>query len=431
MLAFDIKNLHKVDKKHGLSKKELDSAGKKLPKLMKGFAKRDQHFHEIVDDTGVVREIEQFVKETKGTFDDVIVLGIGGSALGTICLQKALQPLHGHELKKRKWPKVHVIDNIDPTLIRETEAILNLKRTLFIAVSKSGGTPETLAMFMYFKKKLEAKKLPAKKHMVAIADPGPRFLRDICDEEDIRVFDHGPVGGRFAVLSMVGLLPSALSGINIRKLLLGAQRMRDSFIETNPKKNLPFQLATIQYLLEKKGKVMNILMPYSQRLMLFPDWFRQLLAESIGKEKNDADKTVNVGITPISALGTTDQHSQSQLYNEGPNDKLILFIEVGTFGKKLQIPVLYPKHEKVSFLKDIDFATLLNTEKKATADSYTKYDKPNLTIQIDEVNEEALGQLFMLFEGATAFLGELYEINAFNQPGVELSKVLTRKYLKK
>lgn len=431
MLTLDTTNLHKVKSEHGLSKRDLLLAEKNLVVHLENFAKRGQHFHEIVDDMEVIKEIEKFVKETKGKFTDVVVLGIGGSALGTICLQKALQPLYGEELKKRSWPRVRVLDNIDPVLIKELENILSLKKTLFIAVSKSGGTPETLAMFMYFKNKLQKAGLKPKNHLVAIADKGPRFLRDICEKEQIQVFNHGPVGGRFAVLSSVGLLPAALSGIKIRQLLAGARAMRDLFVSKDYKKNLPFQVAVIQYLLEEKGKVMNVLMPYSQRLMLFPDWFRQLLAESIGKEIDNSGKIVNTGITPISALGTTDQHSQSQLYTEGPNDKLIIFLEVADFGKKLAIPLLYPNQEEVSFFKGVDFATLFSAEKQATADAYTKYNKPNITIKINKVNEEALGELFFLFEGATAFLGEMYNINAFDQPGVELSKVLTRKYLKK
>ena len=431
MLTLDTSNLSKINKKHGLSNRELVSLGKKLSGNLEKFKTRDQHFHQIVNDEKSVKEIEQFVKKAKGKYKDVVVLGIGGSALGTICLQQALLPLYSHEDKNRNWPRVHVVDNIDPTLIRELEAILDFKKTLFIVVSKSGGTPEPLALFIYFKNKLVKKKLNIRDHLVAITDPGPRFLRDACEKDGIQIFDHGPVGGRFAVLSVVGLLPSALCGIDIRKLLSGAKKMRDKFVAKDAKKNLPFQVASIQYLLDKKGKTMNVLMPYSQRLTLFPDWFRQLLAESIGKKKNRAGKTVNVGITPVSALGATDQHSQLQLYNEGPNDKLFLLLEIKNLGKKVSIPALYPKHEKTAFLKGIDFATLLNTEKRATADSLTQNDRPNITIKIDEVNEESLGGLFMLFEGATAFLGELYDIDAFNQPGVELQKVLTRKYLQK
>ncbi len=431
MLKINTINLHKVSKKHGLSKKEILDFGKNLSKHLENFKTRDQHFHEIVDDASVVVEIEKYAKSVNGKFNNIVVLGIGGSALGTICLQKALLPLYSHEEKKQKWPKVHVLDNIDPTMIKELEDILDFKKTLFLVVSKSGGTPESIALFMYFKKKLQGKKLQPKNHMVAITNPGKRMLREVCEKEDIKIFDHGPVGGRFAVLSSVGLLPAALSGINIKKLLAGSREMRESFISKNVKNNLPFQIASMQYLLNKKGKVMNVLMPYSQRLMLLPDWFRQLLAESIGKKIDRKNKVVNIGITPVSALGATDQHSQSQLYNEGPNDKFFIFLEIKNFGKKVPIPLLYPKNEKVSFLKGIDFATLLNTEKKATADSYTKNDRPNITIEIEKVNEEYLGQLFMLFEGATAFLGEFYNIDAFDQPGVELSKVLTRKYLKK
>ena len=173
---------------------------------------------------------------------------------------------------------------------------------------------------------------------------------------------------------------------------------------------------------------MNVMMPYAQKLIRFSDWYRQLLAESIGKAKNEKGELVHTGITPINALGVTDQHSQSQLYNEGPNDKLFFFLHVEKFGVDISIP--NPSSiEEVSFLDNTTFSQLLHAEESATAMSCTKNDRPNMTIRISSVDEEHLGQLFMLFEGATAFLGEFYGINAFNQPGVELSKVLTREAL--
>jgi glucose-6-phosphate isomerase len=212
-------------------------------------------------------------------------------------------------------------------------------------------------------------------------------------------------------------------------LLAGTRSMRDRFLSTDFDTNLPFQIATIQYLLGNKGKTINVLMPYAQKLIRFADWYRQLLAESIGKKLNSQGDEVNVGLTPINALGATDQHSQNQLYNEGPNDKLIMFIEVEKFSHDPKIPNLYPQNTSLAYINNIGFTKLLNTEKKGTEQSLCKNDRPNLTIKIDQINAFTLGELFMLFEGATAFLGEYFKVNAFDQPGVELSKILTREML--
>jgi glucose-6-phosphate isomerase len=280
-----------------------------------------------------------------------------------------------------------------------------------------------MSQYFYFRDKINKKKLDPKKHFVFITDPENGLLREIAKKEKIPSFEVPEnVGGRFSVLTPVGLLPAALLGIKIEKMLAGACKMRDQFLSNNPKENLPFQLAKIQYDLAKKGKSINVMIPYSQKLFRLADWYRQLLAESIGKKFNNDGKVVNVGITPVNALGVTDQHSQLQLYNEGPNDKLFIFIEVEKLKPVLKIP-------SQLFNKNVTFNQLLQIEKDATASALTKNSRPNFTIKIDEINEENLGALFMLFEGATAFLGEMFNINTFDQPGVELSKKLTKEAL--
>ncbi len=430
MITLNTTNLHKVSGAHGLSKKDLAVTKSALKTHLSNVHARGQGFYSVIDDMATVKKIETYAKKVQGKFSDIVVIGIGGSSLGTICLQQSLKHLFENEKIKRDTPRLHVLDNIDPALLLDVQDVINLKKTLFIAVSKSGGTPEILSQYMYFRKLADSHKLSAKKHFVFITDPERGLLREIADKDGITTFAvPDNVGGRFSVQTPVGLLPAALIGINIRKLLKGMQEMRDLFASDNPKENMPFQLANMQYQLGQKGKIMHVMMPYSQRLIRLADWYRQLLAESIGKAKNDAGETVNVGLTPINALGATDQHSQSQLYNEGPNDKFFMFVEVTKLAKKLSIPNLLPGNDTVAFLKGVSFNELMAVEKKGTADSYTKNDRPNITIEVPEVNERYLGQLFMLFEGATAFLGELYGINAFDQPGVELSKQLTKKYL--
>jgi len=387
MIKFDLKNLHKIPN----TQKPL------IKKFLKKIAEKKQGFYKILNDKKTLSEINSFAKKIEGKFLYIVVLGIGGSALGTICLQQSLKHLFENELKNSKTPKLYIIDNIDPVLIKELEDIIDYKKTLFIVITKSGETIETLSQYSYFRKNCEKKKLDIKNHFVFVTDPKNGDLRKIANKEKITSFGIPKnVGGRFSVLTAVGLLPARLIGIKIEKLLAGAKKV---------KKDRAFTLAAIQFLLKKP---MTVLMPYSQKLIKFTDWHRQLLAESIGKKFNNSGKIIHSGITPINALGATDQHSQLQLYNEGPNDKFVIFIEI-------------KKHEKNIF------GELIKIEKNATAQSLTKNNRPNMTITIDSLTEETLGELLMLFMWETAFLGEFFGINAFDQPGVELSKQLIKK----
>lgn len=418
MIKLNYDNLFKIDSSHGLSKNDFSEYEKRTDEFLNKIEKRNQGFYKVIDDIDYIEKIEKYAQKIEGEFDDIVVLGIGGSALGAICLKKALKHLFENELKVKSDPRLHVLDNIDPALISGIEDVIDYEKTLFIVISKSGGTPETLALYFYFNELLKRKNLDLKKHFVFVTGHAG-FLRDQSEKHEIEAFDIPKnVGGRFSVLTTVGLLPASLIGIDIRAILKGAREMRNSFLNTDLNENLPFKIALIQYLLSKKGKNINVLMPYSQHLIGFSDWYKQLLAESIGK-------TENVGLTTVSAIGATDQHSQSQLYNEGPNDKLLIFIKVDNLGPDIIIPA----DNSAKYMQNVSFNKLLHTEMRGTIDSLTKNNRPNVLIEIPQVDEYSMGALFMLFEGATAFLGELYEINAFNQPGVELSKKITKKIL--
>ncbi|MBI2634763.1 glucose-6-phosphate isomerase [Candidatus Peregrinibacteria bacterium] len=400
MLTLDISNLRKISRLHGLSPAEINSLEK--------IRNRKHGFYEILDDKNSIEKIKKFARQNIGRYKHFVVLGIGGSALGALCLQQSLSHIF-------KPNNLIVVDNIDPVLIKELEETINLKKTLFIVTSKSGTTVETLAQYYYFRKKTDAAKLKPQNHFVFITDPEKGTLREIAKKENITAFEIPEnIGGRFSVFTAVGLLPAALIGINIDRLIKGAKRGGKDFFAEQKK------LATIQYLLYKKNKSINVIMPYAQKLIRLADWYRQLLAESIGKKFNNKGKQIHVGITPVNALGATDQHSQIQLYNEGPNDKLIIFIEVKNTGKPLKIPAIH---------KNLTFNKLLQTEKEATAAALTRNNRPNITIKIDSITEETLGELLMFFEGSIAFLGELFDINAYDQPGVELAKQLTKKML--
>jgi len=412
MITRDFTNLEKISKEHGITPREIEPFKEQIALRLDSIHQKRQGFYNLPQNKKEIEKIKEFTKQNKDKYKDYVVLGIGGSALGTICLKASLKPN----------ANLHIVDNIDPSLINEIEEKIELKTTLFIVVTKSGATPETLSQYFYFRKKIEEANLKSKKHFVFITDPKKGLLREIANEEDIQTFEIPEnVGGRFSVLTPVGLLPASLIGIDIEKLMHGANILRESFLSPNYKENLPFQLALAQFLLYKKGKSITIMMPYSQRLIKLSDWYRQLLAESIGKD--------GVGITPVNALGVTDQHSQSQLYNDGPNDKLVIFIEVENITPTLKIPNLKPEEQSTSYLKNVTFNKLLKTEKTGTEKALTQKDKPNITLKITEVDEQNIGELFMLFEGSIAFLGELFKINAFDQPGVELSKQLTKQLL--
>lgn len=432
MIKIDYSNLEKINPTHGLSLSEIKEKNDQLPEYLRNILQKDLGFHKIPDNKEIVEQIVEFASNLQSNFKDlqhIIVLGIGGSALGTTSIQQSLKNLFQNEIGNNRFPSLHVIDNIDPVLIKELTGIIDPKKTLFIVVTKSGGTPETIAQYLYFRGVCDQLNLPAEKHFAFITDPEKGLLRKIANEEKIPSFEVPQnVGGRFSVLTPVGLLPSALIGIDIKKLLNGAQSMRGNFISESPSENSAYLIAVIQFLLSQKGKNINVIMPYAQKLIRFSEWYNQLLAESIGKKLNNEGKEVFAGITPVNALGATDQHSQTQLYNEGPNDKLIILIKIKNHCEEIKIPEP-PNEESLSYLKNTSFNELLHMEMEGTIGSLVKNDRPVITLEIEKLDEESLGELFMLFEGSTAFLGELFNINAFDQPGVELSKQLTKQLL--
>lgn len=426
MIDFEYDNLFKIKEPHGLTPLMFEAFHGRISETLERIHSRQQGFYRVVDDETAIETIERFAESFQGKFKTIVVLGIGGSALGTLCLHQSLMPFF-----KYGSPRFHILDNIDPELLHALRQKITLADTLFIVASKSGWTVETLAQYFYFREEVIQSGHALEDHFVFITDPENGLLRKIAQEHPTLKTFAVPqnVGGRFSVLTATGLLPAALMGLDLRALLQGARTMRERFLNPSWNENLPFQLATIQYLLGQQGKIINVLMPYSERLIRFADWYRQLLSESIGKAINERGEPVHVGLTPINALGVTDQHSQLQLYNEGPNDKFFIFVSVKDQGPEIAIPNPYPHESTFNFLKGVSFNRLIHTELHGTAQSLTENDRPNMTLNLDRVDATHLGALFMLFQCATAFLGEFYGIDAFNQPGVERSKQLTKELL--
>ena len=365
--------------------------------------------------------INEYINKIERDFDNIVVLGIGGSALGNKALYSALR------IEKGLTKNLFVADNVDPTLIYDILSQIELKRTLFNVVTKSGTTAETMSVFLIILQILkEAFPHDYKKHIVVTTDKEKGFLRQIVKDEgyyDFEVPDN--VGGRFSVLTDVGLVSSAFVGIDIDELLAGAGTMRDLCATPDINQNPAYLMGLAHYLYMKEGKNISVMMPYANALYDMADWYRQLWAESLGKKYNLSKEEVFVGQTPVKALGTTDQHSQVQLYREGPNDKVTTFLTVANFKYDYNIPLIYPEREEVNYLGNQSLAKLLNTERLATEIALSKSDRPNCNIIFPKINERNLGEFIMLYEIMTVFTGALLEIDPLDQPGVEDGKIAT------
>lgn len=374
--------------------------------------------------------VKEFAAMVDGRFDNVLVLGIGGSALGAQALSEALLKPYWNLLDKEQrdnLPRIFFLDNIDPDQITALLEILDLKKTLVNVITKSGSTAETMSQFMIIKDKMyELLGDDYRKNIVATTDKQIGILRQLANEEGYKTFVvPDDVGGRFSVFSAVGLVPLVLVGIDIDEIIRGIKIMDLTLKNTDINKNIAAQNALIHYLMDKqKGKYLSVMMPYSSRLKYVSDWYVQLWAESLGKEFDRQGNKINNGPTPIKALGATDQHSQIQLYNEGKNDKVITFIRVDEFDCELQIPNIF-EYTGLNYLGGKTINRLINAEADSTAVALCDYKRPNLTIHLPKINEYYLAQLFYMFEMETAIIGELYNIDAFNQPGVEQAKNYT------
>jgi len=379
----------------------------------------------------VVKDILAYVDEMKGQIEAFVVLGIGGSALGPMAVQQALNHPYYNELpadKRGGYPKLYVVDNVDPERLVYLFNILDLNKTLFNVISKSGSTSETMSQFMIIEDMLEKKfgKEGMKKHVVCTTDKEKGNLITIAKRSGYKTFIiPSGVGGRFSELSPVGLLPAAFCGLDIQGLLDGAAEMENLCRNADYKDNPAYMYAVLHYIGMQRGKNISVMMPYADSLKFISDWYAQLWAESLGKKYDLSGKVVNVGQTPVKALGATDQHSQVQLYTEGPFDKIIVLMGVDEYRETITIPKLYEDMPSLGFLGGVTHNQLIQTEQVATEYALTVAGKMNMTITLPKVTAHTLGYLLHFFEMATSFAGELMEIDAFDQPGVEEGKNAT------
>ncbi|MCU0290244.1 MAG: hypothetical protein MUF15_28145 [Acidobacteria bacterium] len=370
--------------------------------------------------------IDQKAKLIRSEFSDYVQIAIGGSALGGIALCNAFLKRKMHE-QEEKVCNIHMPDNIDPDWIDDILNSIKTETTFFNIISKSGGTVETLATFFVFfnalKKKIPVKKL--KENIVIMTNPEKGPLAELCKEEGFTIIPiPDSVHGRYSVLSPGGLLTAAVSGIDIDELLEGARVMNELTDQLEFRKNPMLLYAAIHFLCNTQKNIDQlILLPYSHGLRTIADWYSQMVAESLGKNGK--------GITPVKAIGVTDQHSQLQLYNQGPKNKLVTFFSVDKFNRQIEIPQEFSGCKEYQYLWGHSINELLESERLATAISLYNNGVPNCTIRMPELTPFYIGQLFMFLEKVIPVLGKLYDVNPFDQPGVEESKEYARALLGK
>jgi len=420
-VTFDYQNLVEVE--GGLQSGELDEIQPRLREAADellgdppGFMRLPKTAEYAEASARVAEEIR-----TSGA-TDFIHVGIGGSALGPMALHMALSHPYYNALSSeaRRGPRLHFAENTDPATLSAIIDVADPDGTWVNVVTKSGSTAETMANFLVIRDVLVESlgDFGFQGRTIATTDPEEGFLKQISDREDLRVLPIPPdVGGRFSILTPVGLLPAAVTGRDVDALLAGAAQCVDEVNERGAEHPAAVG-AAMHYLMDTaRGRNVRVMMTYADALERLAAWFVQLWAESLGKDGKAS--------TPHGAVSTTDQHSQVQLYMEGPQDKVIEIVEVEHHPRDLEIPGAYEDLEGVGYLGGHTMAELLNVECDATRQALTEAGRPNSTIKLGELNEENLGYLLQALEVQTAIAGTLYGVNAFDQPGVEAGKEIT------
>jgi glucose-6-phosphate isomerase len=358
--------------------------------------------------------IETLAKELRTRFRNIVVAGTGGSGLSGRTLT---------QMKLSGASMIHFLENIDPDTMDDLLAHLDVENTCFLIISKSGGTAETLSQYYVLFDHVVAKlgKNAVRERFIIITMRTNNPLRRAAAEHGLRVLDHDhDIGGRFAILTVVGLLPAAIAGLDIRALRRGAQSVVAQMEScASPAACPPAFGAALQYAFVEAGYPMSVMLPYSERLSGFSSWYRQNWAESLGKGGK--------GSTPIRAVGTTDQHSQLQLYLDGPRDKLFHMILLDRAGKGAVIRA--PEGAELDYLRGKTMGDVMAAEQKATFETLVLNHRPVRVFKLDVLGEEQMGALLMHFMLEIILTAGLFNVNPFDQPAVEDGKKLTCDYL--
>jgi glucose-6-phosphate isomerase len=418
---------------HGVTKATLDAMVAKtepaLDWLRAGYADGSLPHLKIPEERGDLAIIEGAAKKLRDGATDVVFLGTGGSSLGG----QTLLQLAGHNVPGigtlRDKPRLHFLDNLDPQTFAEMLSKLPLATTKFVAISKSGGTGETLMQTMAvidaIKRAGLEKKIP--ELLLGLSEPakpgGKNGLRTMLEHFKVPMLDHHTgIGGRFSVLTNVGLLPAAVAGLDIAAIRAGAAKAVAPILARKPAADVaPAVGAALSIALANAGKNITVLMPYADRFAWLAKWYVQLWAESLGKDGK--------GTTPLAALGPVDQHSQLQLFIAGPRDKLFTVVTVGAKGKGPRMPADLAKLCGEDVLADKTIGDLVAAQGRATAETLAKNGCPVRTFHIETVNEAAMGEFLMHYMLETMIASKLLGVDAFDQPAVEEGKVLAKRYV--
>ncbi len=435
----------------GLAPADLEGLAPRLAAVHETLAARRRAgeigFLDLPADTGARQRAAEAAAAVAPLCDDLLVLGIGGSALGTQALLAALGPplpllcdrggpgaagaLRADRAATQvppggRRPRVLVADNIDPVTFGALLARLDPHRTVVNVVSKSGETVETMAQWLVVRDWLARAvgEGGLRERVVVTTDPARGALREMVRREGYRALDIPPsVGGRFSVLTAVGLFPAAVAGVDLAALQEGAAAMLERCRVPDPRSNPAARLAAALYLADTRlGLRIVVMMPYADALQPAADWFRQLWAESLGKARTTDGRPAHVGQTPVRAVGTTDQHSQLQLFMEGPFDKVVVFLTVDRPAADVPVPAAYPDLPAAAYLGGHTLGEILAAEARATEVALVRAGRPTAAIRFQAITAAAMGEFFLLWELATAYAAGLYGVDPFDQPGVEASK---------
>ena len=389
-------------------------------------------FLELPYDTSGSARARDLADRLDGRFENLVIIGIGGSALGARTLRDALLGAVWNERSNEERagrPRMYILDNVDPDAVLDAVEHLDLRQTLFNVVSKSGSTAESMALYLVIEELLieEVGMEKVGEHFVFTTDPVNGALRSIAEVEGIETLAiPGNVGGRFSVLSPVGLFPAALAGLDTAGLLAGAGRAAEYCLTPVLEENPAGLMATLLHAAHtESGASIHVMMPYSERLRSFSSWFQQLWAESLGKAQNRSGDVVNTGPTPLPAVGVTDQHAQVQLFIEGPLDKVVIFLALTGSRPDMEIGTHRASNSVVGYLGGHTLGQLMDAERLATAEALRRNGRANMTLELECLDASTLGELLMLTSVATVYAGALYDVNPLDQPGVELGKHLT------
>lgn len=420
----------------GLEPSALDSRLKQLDSGIEALRTRyDQGTLPLLRTPGETDDLEdaaQALKRLGRGANTLVFFGTGGSSLGG----QAIAQLGGWYIPgdqkpdQMRRPRTRFYDNLDPRTLGSTLATLDLERTRFIVISKSGNTPETLVQFFAALQAVRAAGLEARipEFFLGLTQPaeegGANSLRTACEAHGIPILDHHPgIGGRYAALTNVGMLPALARGLDPKAMRAGASDVISQFLECERAGEFaPAVGAAVGVALaEEKDARVHVMMPYCDRLGRFADWYVQLAGESLGKDGK--------GFTPVAALGPVDQHSKLQLYLNGPRDHYITVLRTACDGAGPVVDKALADQAGVSYLGGRSAGDLLAAEQRAIPQALVDAGRPVRTIDLERLDERALGGLMMHFMLETILAGHLLGVDPFDQPAVEAGKILTRRNL--